>query len=559
MKKVTSILAVAAVALAMGACTQQKGGNTPEEPTSGSTYTGLRVSVVSSDTRAVQDDENDNSGRDEESAIANMKFVSAAETKDFTFVNSTLPNPLTTDVLSFWKSGENTYIASPWKTSAGEQNFGLILNKGILTTSAPIKDDIFTLSDTETIAGLTKEGEFTMTTEIVTKTIKDNISKDDIAAISSVNEDKNVFGLNAERIVAQGIVVDATQNKDVKDQGTLSSLKFGGSMGAAKTYVFLSHAGDRQMEDDQWYDGYTSAVDGVKLVKYTKENGKGKPSLKAGKTASDKDAWTSAYLEENAAALTNFRLSEETNLDLFTKAEVANGDMTKKFSKPGFYFLENSMPKTEVAQHRDWAFTRSAYAKVYGTFKPAHVYQMVKTFVKEAGTGKFFDPSTLEGKDQAAGGVEGKIIYVETEVTTFKAGDTFFRGETDKKFYLTSADAKLSNSAPGQKSYMYTDGIVTYRIPWNWQRNGQKQSINGNTRRNNIYVINLTGFKELGLNYDPADPNDPNNPADDNPDEPNTPPDGGDPSFDKTVTYMNVTTTVLQWNVVSRDHEADAM
>lgn len=546
MRKVTSILAVAAVALAMGACTQQKGGTTPDEPTSGSTYVGLRVSTVKP--RAI---DKDNPGRDVESKISTMDFISTAGNKNFTAATP-LPSPLTTDVASFWQTADGaSYIASPWKTSAGSQKFGLILNKGAIDTAIPGEDEILTLDATKTIQGLSADNNFAMTSEVVTKEIKDGITKEAIVKETEINEKSNVFGLSAERIVAQGVVVDATENKNVKDQGTLSDLKFGGAMGAAKTYVYRNHAGDRTMGEDNWYDNYESAVNGVSIVKYTAATGK--PSLENGK-------WTSPYLQQNEAALKNFQLAELTDLTLFTKADIANGNLEEKFSKAGFYFLENSMAKIPEEQHLDWAFTRSAYAKVYGTFKPAHVYKMVKTFVAETGTGKFYDKDTMDAKNQADGGVEGKIVYVETEVKNFTAGTTFYRGEIDKKFYVSSADAKLSNTAKDQKSYKYTDGTVTYRIPWNWIKNAAgDKTLNGNTRRNNIYVINLTGFKELGLNYDPADPNDPNNPADDNPDEPTTPPDGGDPSFDKAATYMNVKVEVLQWNVISRDHTADAM
>lgn len=101
---------------------------------------------------------------------------------------------------------------------------------------------------------------------------------------------------------------------------------------------------------------------------------------------------------------------------------------------------------------------------------------------------------------------------------------------------------------------MYEGGRVVYRTLWNRVMDAtETKTLNGNTRRNNIYVLNITAFAKIGMNYDPNDPTDPNIPKPNNPDEPITPPDGGDPTVDKQETYMRVTATILPWNKVSRD------
>ena len=177
---------------------------------------------------------------------------------------------------------------------------------------------------------------------------------------------------------------------------------------------------------------------------------------------------------------------------------------------------------------------------------------MKNTFKAQTGTGKYFDPTTGESKDQADGGVEGVVEQTLVKVEGFTAGTTFFMGETDGVFYASSAAAKLSKTAPGQMSYMYENGKCVYRMPWNQVKDG-KTTIYADTRRNNIYVVNVTAFEKVGMNYDPNDPKDPNIPKPNNPDEPTTPPDGGDPSWDESETYAAFFTKILPWNVVNRD------
>lgn len=73
-------------------------------------------------------------------------------------------------------------------------------------------------------------------------------------------------------------------------------------------------------------------------------------------------------------------------------------------------------------------------------------------------------------------------------------------------------------------------------MPWNQVKSGET-TIYADTRRNNIYVLKVTAFEKVGMNYDPNDEEDPNIPKPNNPDEPTTPPDGGDPSWDKAETF----------------------
>ena len=72
--------------------------------------------------------------------------------------------------------------------------------------------------------------------------------------------------------------------------------------------------------------------------------------------------------------------------------------------------------------------------------------------------------------------------------------------------------------------------------------------------RNNIYHISVTGFKSLGINWNPLYPEDPDNPKD-NPDpkpkgEPEPPYVPGDFNTPK-ETYLSVEINVIPWNVHS--------
>lgn len=478
MKKVTNYLLMAALLIGFAACNNE---DVPEveQNQEGDSFAGLTISTRSASGTRAQIDEG---GREAESKVAQIDLLSSASAKTWTSL-TTLPTTYQVDANEFYDLSGGKFTVSPWSTTDGTHNMALLLNGASLASKGTIAD-ASNLVVKDTVSILAKENAFTMSSKTFSGVVLPGISA---ATIATSSNTANVFNQDVERVVAQGIVVDGTSSLTTTDgSGTLSGLTYGGAMGATETYLYADHAGDRTMTGTpKNYAGYTSAVHDEPIE--TTE-----PSTN-----------------------TKFAKAKATSLSLAADASP--------FAARGFYFLENSMPLP--ASNFDWKYSRSAYAKIYGTFTPAKVYE-----------------------DDGSG-----TLIVSTTYTT---GSDFFKGEKDGLFYATAAAAKLSPDFPGQSSYMYKGGKVVYRSLWNRvsaEVDGNIQTLNGNTRRNNIYVLNVTAFAKIGMNYDPNDPDDPNIPKPTNTDEPTTPLDGGDPTVDKQDTYMTITSTILPWNKVGRD------
>lgn len=478
MKKVTNYLLMAALLIGFAACNNE---DVPEveQNQEGDSFAGLTISTRSASGTRSQDDE---VGRVAESTVAQIDLLSSASAKTWTSLTP-LPATYPVNTVEFYDLTEGNFTVSPWSTTDGTHNMALLLNGASLASKGTITN-ASNLVVKDAVSILAAENEFTMSSKTFSGVVLPGIGQ---TTVEKKDNTANVFNQNVERVVAQGIVVNGTSSSSpttTDASGTLSNLTYGGAMGATETYLYADHAGDRTMTGDpENYAGYTSAVHNEPIG-----------------------------------------TTEPYTGDKFAKAKAPSLNLAEDatpFADRGFYFLENSMPLPE--SNFDWKYSRSAYAKIYGTFTPATVYE-----------------------DDGSG-----TLIVSTTYTT---GSDFFKGEKDGLFYKTAAAAKLSPDFPGQKSYMYERGKVVYRSLWNRVMNGDKtKTLNGNTRRNNIYVLNVTAFAKIGMNYDPNDPNDPNIEKPTNPDEPTTPLDGGDPTVDKQDTYMTITSTILPWNKVGRD------
>lgn len=214
-------------------------------------------------------------------------------------------------------------------------------------------------------------------------------------------------------------------------------------------------------------------------------------------------------------------------------------------------------------------------------------------------SGKFVLPNTHQyGVGEASSYKKGNTAYVLVRAkftpsaaayadgSTYTAGDDFYVGENGK-FYssvLNSRDATKGGVA-GQKVTKYVGGKVLY---YAWLNPDVIPAwYNSPVLRNNVYHIHITGFRNLGTNWNPLYPEDPereltpggdpNDPDDykpkDNPDPKPTPEtypeDPTDPSSPDTpteepenpidpedplttpVTYMSVDVKILPWKVHS--------
>ena len=142
-------------------------------------------------------------------------------------------------------------------------------------------------------------------------------------------------------------------------------------------------------------------------------------------------------------------------------------------------------------------------------------------------------------------------------------GNDFYLG-ANNKFYSTKENVTdpAKGGVVGQKFRHYLKGKVLYYAFVNPDR--APGTLDAPAFRNNIYHINVTGFKTIGTNWNPLYPEDPDHPAVPTPDNPDPKPDDDpdnpnpfnpeDPNTPK-ETWMSVEMSVLAWTVHSYDIE----
>ena len=504
MKVYKFILAgVAVLGLGMTACNND---DVPSvgNPTEGNTFVGMYISTMKDVmTKAVNDNQGDYAGRKEESTLESLRLISPGTPRDWTLGSADEEN-------KFWATATTgTYTVAPWKATSGSQTMALLFNRGTLDPSiATAMNCVYgsTATAVADIAALAMENQFVMTSKAEQKTIKDNISEETVK--TGMGEAQNVFSFDVERVVAQGLVAKdaALKDKTADGRGTvdLDNLTYTAINGAAKTYLFRNHAGDRTITvGDGLYKDFTSAIDDyVDFQNAQAPNGTAREHL------------------VRLGNLLTAQGSQTTDLGMYAaKTVAANAAEAKKV--PGIYFLENSVKKEALTpDNKNFGYYRLPYAKVYTTYTPKEVLHWDQ------------DQKKLISKP----GVKG---------------ETFYRGEGDGLIYASKDAAKKSQLSPDQKAYTYAKGRCAYRALWNRQTNADgKTIVNANTRRNNTYLLTITAFQGLGMPWDPSDPKDPYLPKPDDKEEPTNP---ENPDIEKEETYMRVEAKVLQWNLVSRD------
>ena len=151
--------------------------------------------------------------------------------------------------------------------------------------------------------------------------------------------------------------------------------------------------------------------------------------------------------------------------------------------------------------------------------------------------------------------------------TPYQEGETFYVGENGALYRsaLNVTDEKSSGAGgvEGQKYSEYTNGKVLYYAIVN--PDNTEKPLNAPVYRNSIYHISVTGFKKIGMNWNPLFPEDPNtidpnvgsknpDPKPNNPNEP-VPPIKPEDNLSPKETYMSVDVSVIPWNVHSYNIE----
>lgn len=211
-------------------------------------------------------------------------------------------------------------------------------------------------------------------------------------------------------------------------------------------------------------------------------------------------------------------------------------------------------------------------------YENAQALQQITDDLNAQLSGKFILPTTHKygADDQSTNYRKGNTAYVLVRArftpatmadgTTYTEGNDFYLG-ANGLFYSTAANAvnPETGGIVGQTVAKYVKGKVLY---YAWVNPDLVPGwLNSPVLRNNIYHIHITGFKNIGVNWNPLVPNDdPDNPNDNQynpdpkpepdpndpnyPDEPDNPIDPEDP-LTTPETWMSVDMTVLPWEVHS--------
>lgn len=262
----------------------------------------------------------------------------------------------------------------------------------------------------------------------------------------------------------------------------------------------------------------------------------------------------SLYIQRKADSSTpNFSWAPSTIEDYWANAG-------SKYDYSGLfegYSVPNLFGGTEVATISD-----------YSTADPS---KGITTELNNKLSGKFILPNTHEyGTGTASKYKKGNTAYVLIRAkftasaeafadgTVYTAGNDFYVG-ANGKFYTSASNAvnPTTGGVKDQTVAKYAKGKVLY---YAWVNPDAVPSwYNSPVLRNNIYHIHITGFKNLGTNWNPLFPEDPNSTSPKNPDpkpkengviEPKNPISPIDP-LSIPETWMSVDVKVLPWTLHS--------
>lgn len=527
----------AAVGLALASCSDDVAVTSPDgKVTKGNTY--VAVSVTQTQTRASSEEAGKYAGSEDETKVANIYFLKGGEAQvEF---NRLLSDVATADNTKpeFWKKDNGGYTY--WKTGVFETDatptpvdMNVILNGNALTATAKASDidpivDMTTGATTDPSSNygdvvvkntnLFMANGFTMTSATAKHAVAADVTKEQAFA---EQDPKNNFDFDVTRLLVKGIVVDnkPTKDYDVKDRADVAlgkvskeNMTFAGVNGATKSYLFNNKPTESAIHTANAASTAAAAkIEGLVRLGNLKEG-------------------TTNYGSYTAVTVNG-------GVESFATAEAdALGGMAN-----AVYFFENTSNDYSATMAKV-GYNRYAYAKVYVTFVPNDV-NVRNIKVMDAATEGY---TKFTNKDQAE-----KWGMWDTDYKYSTASDkTFFYAEG---YLFGSVDAALFAGYTRDQIYTYKDGRMAYRSLWNRVEKGgtDKNIKDAGTHRNNIYVLEITGFTGLGMPWDPADPNDPNLPQD--PDDNGTTPPGTDTDVNpKAKSFMRVNAKVIPWTVYRR-------
>lgn len=551
MRKVTTTVAAALVAFSFAACNKTNNEATPEIA-QGNTYaqltfqeTGLRADP--------QDGQNDAPGIEGESVVSNASFFAGTASEAVTLSEISGFTATGAEEDKAYKSGVFEYggvMGTPISS-------GLVVNLNTLTP-ADFKADK-TIDITELGKLTAKEG-FVMSSK--TDGDKITITEGAKATEEDVKAKNNYFSYTVERVASKaqastpdgGVAVNIKEggralfDKSEEEKAAVKGLRYALAGSAKEVYLFADKAGTRQLGADQTYGTeYETAIHGVAATTINAE----------GMYEAQRD-----LQKVSDQSLTT--LSDDSEFaDLNSLPLEKDADYTTTSNKNGIFFLENDVDS------QDPDYSDIAYIKVYGKFEPA------ANLFKLNAAGDGVEAATMDDVKDAR---EEKVVVSEewynankdnfsegakvdkdavadgdpqTYTVTVKiAAGSIFYNPANRRFYTSPLAARVDNGDKNQKveTILYKGGKMLWQTP----ANGQYEARYFNTRRNNIYSIQVNEITGLGLNFDPADTKDPNCPKPNPEDNPDEKPHKDDNKVIKKTTNIQVEAKILKWNLVYR-------
>ncbi|MDO5017497.1 MAG: Mfa1 family fimbria major subunit [Porphyromonas sp.] len=549
MKKVTTLAAAAIAAMTFASCSNN---NNDAQPTPDAAGTYASITFEEAGLRAYPADvQTDAKGLDVESNVKSASFFTSqphTQVTAMTEVNGFTPE----------NGKEKQFKSAPFKyTGATGQllETGLVVNYNGLNVNDFKADKTL---DIEKLGELAKSESFVMSSKTTgnSKTITAGVKNDE----DEIKNNGNLFDYTVERVVSK-VQVSGKPTVEVTDNGVaiegvaFENFRYAVAGGATKVYLFGDKAGSRALGTDGTYGAFESAVH-VNTNSVFKNNTY--TSLREGLQKVSDLSLATLYDDSSDA----IKFAKYNSLPL-----VADGSYNSASNANGIFFLENS-----VAAPGDYADI--TYVKIYGTLKPtSNLYKLntngdgvedttdipTNDFTQDLKVSKVWAKNNgfLEDNGTIKTDKQGILntIADDTEnfmlTVTVKAGSIFYN-QSLHKFYTSPLAARVDWKELGYEgnpvTTLFLAGKMNWKTPANFQEVGTTKHYD--TRRNNIYSLQVGKILALGDSYDSIDPTDPNNPKpnpEDNPDEGEH--NDGNPLEN---TYIQVKATILQWNLVHR-------
>lgn len=457
-------------------------------------------------------------------------------------------------VFNLWLAKEGWMQATPDKTNAPiyqatfkvngvqkpseERDYTILLNGHKLSLNTLSRSEQ-TIIGLDQISLLMDENGFTMTGDV-------NLSAVIMPDVETpARQGDNVFpkdkALPVERVVSKAQLYKKSGFAVTGVPGTIasSSLRWAVAGSGKQVYLYRNNAGERTMGVDGLYNGLITASNA------SKESG----LMKLSDVIKNPD--------------------DKGNFAWKKLLETQSGP---KSVAGGIYFYEHALEETEGQSKpypRTIGYDKVTYAKVYGDLGKISKGKKIKDGATP--TGGAYTPADLT--TTTAGDFSGERKYDVTvtkewydkmkpklgnQLTEVNGVNTLHMVDKPGTFYVgfngTIYNTLLAAMADGNKSARkYTGGRMVYLTPLNAQ--GEQGKIyNCDTRRNNIYDLEIQGVNGLGYNYDPVDPKDPYIPKpNDNPLEPD--PDPEIPPINDTEITIKVRAKVLNWNYIHQSYD----